>query len=400
MAHSQLVTPGTLEELFARAEAVLPVLAANAAEADETRRLPDASLDAVADAGLFKALVPRRFGGYELPIAAYGELMGLLGQACGSTSWVVSLLNSCHWLVGLLPDRAQQEVFGAGPDARVCAGFAPSADSERTPEGVRLTGRWGFASGCLHSQWAFLGARIVDEHGDVVDQIFGLVPMQDLEVEDTWYVAGMRGTGSNALVARDVPVPDHRILSVADAFENRYRTEHTGEALYRSAFIPVMTLALAVPHLGLARGALRYVLDLAAKRGITFTVYERQRDSTAFQLQVAEAATLIDSASMHLTRAAEDVDAAAEEGTKLSYLGRARVRADTAQAVRCTREALDILLSAHGTAGFAEASPLQRLWRDANVAARHPGVAWQVSHEVYGKALLGFPYEENITPLI
>jgi alkylation response protein AidB-like acyl-CoA dehydrogenase len=181
---------------------------------------------------------------------------------------------------------------------------------------------------------------------------------------------------------------------------HEYPTEYTDEALYRSSFIPLLTILLAGPQLGLGRAALRYVMEKAPKRGITYTKFERQVDSTAFQLQIARAATMIDTAHLHAFRAAADIDNAAGDGQDLSYLGRTRVRADTAYAITQITQAIDALLSDHGASSFADVSPLQRIWRDSNTAARHAVADPLVNQEVYGKALLGIPYEENITPLI
>ena len=118
----------------------------------------------------------------------------------------------------------------------------------------------------------------------------------------------------------------------------------------------------------------------------------------AFQLQLAEAAMLIDTAHLHAYRVADDIDQAAARGVYPDFLARARVRADTGWAVDHITKAIDILLSAHGAASFAEASPLQRIWRDSAVAARHAVVLPMVGYEVYGKALLG--REDHITPLV
>ena len=142
------------------------------------------------------------------------------------------------------------------------------------------------------------------------------------------------------------------------------------------------------------------MIEKAPRRAVTYTKFERQTDSTAFQLEVSRAATLIDTAHLHAFRAAQDIDDAAAAGTKLSYEMRARVRADTGYAIAQIREAIDVLLSAHGASSFADVSPLQRIWRDSSTAGRHAVIDPLVNQEVYGKALLGIPYEDNITPLI
>ena len=52
-----------------------------------------------------------------------------------------------------------------------------------------------------------------------------LIPTSEMTVEDTWFVAGMKSSGSNCLVADDVFVPEHRLLLVPPAIEGSYGTE-------------------------------------------------------------------------------------------------------------------------------------------------------------------------------
>lgn len=200
-------------------------------------------------------------------------------------------------------------------------------------------------------------------------------------------------------MAEDVFVPEHRVMHVPAAIAGDYPTEHAGtEPLYRSAFVPILALVLIGPQLGMGRAALELVTSKAAKKPVSYTFYAAQRDSTAFQLQIAEAARLIDTAHLHAYRAAADIDEAAASGVYPDFLARARVRSDTGYVVECVTRAIDILLSAHGAGSFAEVNTLQRIWRDSATAARHAVVSPVVGYEVYGKALLGV--EETITPLV
>ncbi len=390
----------TLLELLGRIEEIRPVLERNAGQTEADRRVAEENIAALTAAGVFKVTVPRRFGGFQMTVREKLEVSAAVAESCGSTGWVVALINVCNWMASVLPDRAQQDIFGANADARVAGVLNPASDVRRVDGGYQVSGKWPWASGSWHADWALVGIVVPDESGAPVDQALAFIPMSELSIEETWFVAGMKGTGSNTIVASDVFVPEHRLHSVPRAIENEYATEHTEEALYRSAFIPMLTLILAGPQLGLGRAALRFVMDKAPKRGISYTKFERQIDSTAFQLQIAHAAMLIDTAHLHVFRAADDIDDAAARGEKLSYVMRARVRNDTAYAITKIREAIDALLSAHGASSFAEVSPLQRIWRDSNTAGRHAVADPLVNQEVYGKALLGIPYEDNITPLI
>jgi alkylation response protein AidB-like acyl-CoA dehydrogenase len=132
--------------------------------------------------------------------------------------------------------------------------------------------------------------------------------------------------------------------------------------------------------------------------GLAF--YETQADAPTVQLAVAKAASMIDVAEMLAYRAAADVDEAARLGVFPAYAARARVRMDTAQSIVNAREAIRELVSAYGASAFAETetNPLQRIWRDSEVASRHAIANPAIGAEVYGRALLG--HTGGVTPLL
>jgi alkylation response protein AidB-like acyl-CoA dehydrogenase len=366
------------EDPLARARELLPLLAEQAPLGEKARRLTDETVSALSDAGLFRLMTPGREGTLRTLI----DVGATVGEADGSTAWVLTLTNACAWVVGLFPGRARDDVFGANPLARVSGALAPTARAEPVPGGYRVSGKWPYNSGVGHADWSLLGIPA----GASGEPAMALVPAADYRVEQTWFVAGMRGTGSDSVLAEDIFVPGHRVLTTSSAL---------GAV---SVFAPLLTLILAAPQLGMGREALRLVRGAASAKGVTGTSYERQSDSVAFQLQLAEAAMKIDTAHLHVYRAAEDIDAAVSSGEPLDGLVRARVRADTGLAVRSVVDAIGILMSAHGAGSFAEANPLQRIWRDANVGLRHAMALPAVNFEIYGKALLGV--EPNVSAMI
>ena len=387
-----------VSELIARAEKIRPLLEQNAEKTDALRRLPDEIVAALKETGLCRLMVPKRFDGYQTDIHTYIQVMAELGRGCGSTSWVASLINVCAWLAGLFPERAQQDVWGANRDAWVAGSLAPHGDAVAVEGGWRVSGKWMWASGSMHAQWAACGIHMNNEKGETVNFGLSLMPMSALRIEDTWFVAGMKGTGSNTIIAKDVFVPEHRFLPYPAAFSGSYRTEHTGETVYRVALVPVTILILVGSQLGMAQAALDFVIANASRRGVTHTNFGKQTESTGFQILLAEAAMKIETARLHAFRAADDLDAYAAGGRHPDLTARARVRADTALVAKYCREAIEQLVSAHGTSSMADSSRMQRLWRDVHVASRHAITEWQVNLEIYGKALLGV--EPNITPLI
>ncbi|NMO05208.1 oxidoreductase [Gordonia sp. TBRC 11910] len=385
-------------EIVARAIELQPLIARNAATGEQDRRVVQESIDAMRDAGLFKISVPKRYGGYETSMRTMLDVSAAVAAADGGTSWVVTLVNVCNWLVGIMPEQAQEEVFGADPDAMVSGVLAPTATTRRVDGGWRVTGKWYYNSGSWHATWAVMGIPITDADGNVVDQGAALIPRSDMEFEETWFVAGMRSSGSNCLSADDVFVPEHRVVRVPAAINGDYPTEHTDETLYRSALIPVLALVLVGPQLGMGRAALDLVVSKAANKPISYTFFTSQAESTAIQLQIAEAARLIDTAHLHAYRAAADIDDAAARGDYPDVLTRSRIRSDTGYVAELITRAIDILLYAHGAGSFAEVNPLQRIWRDSATAARHAIVSPAVGYEVYGKALLGV--DTPITPMV
>lgn len=386
------------QNLVAAARRLFPGLRERAAEVERERRLPDSTIGELHAAGLFNLFVPRRLGGQQASVRTFLDVTAEVARGCGSTGWVTALINICGWMGALYPERAQQDVWGADPGARIAGVLTPSATAAPVDGGVVLNGRWMFASGCLHASWAVVGHPIVDANGTLIDQGLALVPMQDLRIEDTWFTAGMRGTGSNTLVATDVFVPSYRIISVPRAIEGEYATPFKDEPLYRAAFIPILSLILIGPQLGMARAALETVLEQIPRRSIAYTMYTKQAEAPTSQLQLALAAEKIDTAHLHAYRAAADIDQAAAAGVYLDRLTRARTRMDTGYVARQCREAIEILLNVNGAGSFAESNPLQRMWRDAETASRHAVVNPDISQELYGRELLGL--ETNITALI
>ena len=397
---TQTVSEGAADRdtLIARARAIRPLLEKHASQTDSLRRLPDDVVRALRDNGLCRLMVPKRHGGYQTSIRTYIEVMAEVGRGCGSTAWVASLINVCEWLAALFPDRAQQDVWGADRDAWIAGSLAPNGIAVPVDGGWRVSGKWPWASGSMHAQWVACGIHMENERGEMTNLGLSLMPIADVTVEDTWFMVGMKGTGSNTIIAKDVFVPEHRFLPYPPAFQGQYRTEHVDEPVYRVALVPVTVLILAGSQLGAASTALEYVMSKSKTRGITHTTFQRQAESSGFQMLVAEAAMKIDTAYLHALRAADDLDRAAGAGRHPDLTERARVRMDTALTAKYARDAVELLVQAHGTSSLADYNPLQRVWRDVHVASHHAITEWQVNLEVYGRALLGV--EPNITHLI
>ncbi len=388
----------TVEDVLARIKELTPLIRKNAAASESARRVSEETIDALKEAGAFRLLVPRRVGGLESSSRALLDVSSAIAEADGGAAWVVMLSNTNAWLAALKGGSDFEQMYATSPDLIIAGVLAPSGTVRKVDGGYRVNGRWPYASASLHADWATNGALLVDDDGQPLDQVAIAMPRGDFQVEDTWYVAGMRASGSNTIVAEDVYVPDARVVPLLPILMGEYISEHPEAPLYRSAMASFLNVAVLGPQLGLGRAALELVRTKAAEKALAYTTITRQADSVAFQLLVAEAAMKIETAHLHAYRAADDVQAFAEAGIYPELLDRARIRGDVAIALRSINEALTILLDAHGAGAFAEVNAMQRIWRDSNIAARHAVTLPHVSMETYGKALLGI--SEQITPLV
>lgn len=388
-------TPDDLRaELVARARALVPMLREAAPRADSARRLPHDVVEQLEEAGLFRLWQPRRYGGYETDLRTQVEVCSEVARGCAASAWVLALTNACSWLTCLFNDQAQDDVFGAHPKARVCGILTPGGPPAVAVDGGYLvSGSWGWASGCYHSDWAAVPAPLADESGQVVNAGLMLIPIHELEIKDTWHTVGMRGTGSNTLVGSDILVPAHRMVPLmgpAGAFEGISANQHRDtETLYRTPLGALACIALVGPVLGMARHALEAVTERLPRRAINYTSYARQSDAASNQVAIAEAATKIDTAILLVQRAAEAADDCARRDQLPELAERTRTRADVAYAARTAREAVDSLMQLSGASSMATVGPLQQIFRDVSTASLHALLQPLAAMELHGRVLAG-----------
>jgi len=184
----------TRTQLVDSAISVQDVLRKRLADSDIHRRQTDEVIDALTDAGFFRLWKPRRFGGYPADVRTVLQVTETLAEPDGSATWVVGIASAGAWATNRGSDQLQEEIFGADPDARI-AGSGMSCPARHEQGGLRLNGRWGYASGSPHATWAALAATVTDDSGQPPDAYFCLVPTAQLRLEDTWRTVGMRGTG-------------------------------------------------------------------------------------------------------------------------------------------------------------------------------------------------------------
>jgi 3-hydroxy-9,10-secoandrosta-1,3,5(10)-triene-9,17-dione monooxygenase len=376
------------------ARALTPILAARAHEGEANRRTADDIIEAIAEQGLFKVTLPTAFGGYGGTGAASVAVSEHIARGDGSASWILINLHAAMWAAGQMPAKAQDEVWGSDPAARVCTVTSPRGKAHKAPGGRILKGLWPFASGCLHSSWAMLSCLLVSEAGEMQGAGVALVPMKDLVIRDDWNVSGFRGTGSNTLELNDVFVPDHRMASLSDLVECRppYEKADRRSLYYGAALSSLFTVVSFGPTIGLGEAAFEAFTERLPGKEISNAMGGAQQiDSQIIHLHVAEARMASDVARLMAADCNGMLDRAAVAGQSLPEETRAKVRASYSWATRNTLEAAQRLMADSGGRGISESSPLSRILRDLQALNNH-GLTnpFQVLSS-WGAGLLGRP---------
>lgn len=383
-----------------RARQLVPLLAANAERCEQDRRVPDIVIAALREADLFRITAPRRAGGPGVTLIAHIETVAELARGCVGTAWAYGLLSGITGTALAMPPAVAALLFRTG-DELFCSATSMTGMADPVEGGgYRVTGKWGYGSGCLHANWALNGIQIRDRTGEVVDSALGFLDLGDpgISILDNWHVAGMAGSGSNMIVAEDIFVPEALLL--------RTSARPTAEALLAMEGLeprdlwpmePLFPLGVLSPMLGAATAMLDAVTGAMDGRPVVGWSYRRQAESEWLAATVGEAAMEIDSAWLHVRRAAAMLDETAQRRA-LTGFDKARIQADCGRAMGLVRQAGQRLMDVAGPGAFALSSPLQRFWRDLNVGTRHNALNSGLSMALYGRALLGLPSNLTLLP--
>ncbi len=383
----KVVDSPSIEELVSRAQALAPGIAARATAAEANCCLPTETVQELRDAELFQVLQPSRFGGFAMDFECLVRLTIELAKACGSTGWVYSVGAFHSWNVGLFGLEAQEEVWSADPHALAASSYVPTGSVSAAEGGVRLNGRWPFASGCDHFKWIILGAK-ENDGGNIH---FYLVPKTDFEIHRDWCVSGLAATGSNTVVLNDVYVPEHRRISFDEAKEGMAPGAQIHGDMFRLPFFAVSSYCLVAPALGMAWGALQSYIDEirdSEVRSLTGGT-SKLASYDAVQTRVAQASGLIDAATELILRDCRDVTKSTLTGRQISVEQRTRNKRDQALAVRFAKDAVQMIIEGTGAKGLYKDQPIQRAWRDLQAAGSHITLSWDILMPAHGRVMLG-----------
>jgi 3-hydroxy-9,10-secoandrosta-1,3,5(10)-triene-9,17-dione monooxygenase len=341
--------------------ALLPVLRERTGHAEQLRRLPDETFEDFQEAGLFRALQPKRYGGYELDPGTFYQAVMDVGTVCGSSAWILGVIGVHNWHLAIFPPQAQEDVWGADSSVQLSTSLAPTGTVERVEGGFSLNGRWSFSSGCDFCQWAVLGGLVPSAGGSQPpDARVFLVPRRDYAIDDNWRVVGLCATGSKDIVVENAFVPEYRTHSYVDAFHLKHPGTAVNDApLYRLPFGLVFANGITAPAIGAALGALDAFREQARKR-INARDQSRVVEDPFIQYRLAEAAAEIGAARDRVLGNFADMMRLARAGEEIPLSARARCKWDAGKAIDWSVKAVDRLFEASGGRGIFLDNPIQR----------------------------------------
>lgn len=373
----------TGEALVAAVRALGPRIRAAADEIERDRRLPPWLVQAMKDAGIFRMTLPRAWGGPEIDLPAQLRAIEELSAADGSVGWCAMIGSDGGYWSAFLEDSVGRELY-RDLDAVTGSSTRPTGRAIAVDGGFRVSGRWGFGSGCQHSTWMVSNCVVHDGQaprlgeGGVPETRLWYLSVANCTVLDTWTTTGLRGSGSHDYAAEDVFVPAERTFNQFTSPVRRPEPLYALRTLYTAN-------GIAVP-LGIARAAVVAFLELAegkvTRRGTGL------RDEAFIQTAVARADALVHAARAYVYDVMGEVWETLLRGDALSPALRARFRLCLAAACKLCVEAVNLMYEAGGGSSPYAAGPLDRLLRDIHTAQQHMMFSPKV-FEATGRLLLG-----------
>jgi 3-hydroxy-9,10-secoandrosta-1,3,5(10)-triene-9,17-dione monooxygenase len=385
------LTPG---ELLSRARALVPVLRERQAATETAGRLLDETHAAFVDAGFYRALQPRRFGGYECGLRDFVRVMSEISRGCPSSGWVLALTAGHPHLMGHFSEQAQAEMYGATGDARVPGRPVQAGDAVPTAGGYLVSGTWDYASGCDHATH-FMGSAIA-RGSDPPRLLWLLIDRDAFSIVDNWDVIGLRGTGSKRVVCEGVFVPEHRTITAIGTSDERppgWRT-HTNP-LYAGGLFTLLFFELGAIAVGAARGAIDVYEDVLRTKPLDIPPFVLRGEVDEYQHHLGQAIGLVDLAEAallegvdrYLDQAArayeadQPVDDNDEETRRLLVLQQG--------CIRLAGDAVDLLFRTGGTSSARTGHPIGNAMLALTVMQTHMGLQWDRTFTNLGRLRLG-----------
>ncbi len=374
---------------IARAQALAPLILAQADATEREGRVTCATMDALHEAGLLRMLLPKSIGGAELDLSTFVQTVEAIARADASTAWCVGQGCGCSFTAASLDSAVALKVFGA---REAVLAWGPSTKNARAVEvegGYIVTGQWMYASGSRNAQWLAGHCPVFDQSGAPVMGANGrqfertcLFPKQEATITDVWSVMGLRGTGSDSYCVTELFVTaDH-------TFTRDHEPDRREQGpLYRFSILNVYGAAFSGVALGIAGATLDAFIELAQKKTPNSST-QLLRDSAAVQQQVGFNMARLRAARAFLLQTMRDASADIERTGRSSMEQKLALRMAATYTIQQAREVVDFAYHAAGASAIFASNPFERRFRDMNVVTQQVQ-AHMTNFESVGQALMG-----------
>ena len=266
----------TKDVLVERARALQPKLYEQQAANDRLGRISDELQQDFMDAGFFRIMTPKMFGGLELEPRVFLEVVMEIARGHPAAAWCFTLAGShAYFMASHWPEQAQRELFGEDGDFRAAHVVGPCGTMTPAEGGYTVSGVWPFASGIPISTH-FIGGSLMPTEGGPPRPVFFIVPRDQVEILPDWgedRFMGMRASGSNSVRITDAFVPAHHIVGQQMMLSHASTsgtpgTELHGNPMYLGVAVGWFHCEFAAIFSGTARAALDAFETLIAERDI------------------------------------------------------------------------------------------------------------------------------------
>jgi alkylation response protein AidB-like acyl-CoA dehydrogenase len=349
------------------------------AEFAANQRISDDVIAMMKAAGVYRALVARRFGGDEVSPCDFLRLIETISMADGSAGWVASFGFSAIYLAAL-PLATLESIYAAGPDVVFAGGIFPPQKATPVDGGLEVSGRWSWGSGCCGAELIGVGIKVDAGRSNSDLPLTAVMPRGQVNIVENWDVNGLKGTGSHDLVVDKVIVPE--AWTFIRGGESSLDTP-----LYRYPTMALAAQVLAVVGLGIGRAALDDITAIAGGRE-SITGAPRLSDRPYVQIEIAKAEAAIRSARAFFYEATEEAFASLLAGDPLDPKARNLLRLSSSHAAKVGMEVAQAAYRISGTTGIFTAHSIAHRFQDALIVPQHAFLSegtWQSS----GRVLLG-----------
>ncbi|WP_407167339.1 acyl-CoA dehydrogenase family protein [Bradyrhizobium sp. ORS 111] len=372
-------------DLVERARALAPLITSEADEIERTRRLTPAVTSALVENGLYRALLPKRFGGAEATLESFMQMQEEIAKADASTAWCLGQCSVCAMTAAYLEPDAANAIFNTAPGILAWGAIAHEVRAE--PGGYRASARWDFASGSRQASWLGAHVRVVEADGSPRKKADGspeirtiLFPVSSATMHDVWDVIGLKGTGTDSYSVENLFIPEQ----FAALRDDPAALREPGP-LYKLSTNMAFSMGFAATSLGVARAMLDAATELA--RGKTPQGLKAMRDNNAVQGQIGRTEASLRAARAYLYATVNDVWRDLARGDPLTEAHRVAIRIASTWTIHQSAAVVDTAYHMAGATAVFAKNPFERRFRDMHAIAQQIQ-ARDTQYEDAGKAIL------------